>query len=94
MTKEDIIKSVWERLVNRNFNESKEIYEEIFSIIKNTLSKGEDIQIRGFGAFKVREKSTKIGRNPKTGEEAVIKERRVVTFRPSKEFKQKVTDGA
>lgn len=68
------------------------MYETSIDAIKANLSKGEDIHIREFGTFKVREKSKRMGRNPKTGEEALIRERRVVTFNPSKILKNKVMD--
>jgi integration host factor subunit alpha len=63
--------------------ESVEIVEQVFEILKETLEKGEKVKISGFGNFVVREKRPRKGRNPQTGEEAIIRGRRVLTFKPS-----------
>ena len=59
----------------------------IFETMKDTLSKGEKIKISGFGNFVVREKRSRMGRNPQTGESMEISARRVLTFRPSQVLK-------
>jgi len=64
--------------------------ENLFQTIKETLSKGESIKISGFGTFVVRNKGSRRGRNPKTGVEIEIQPRRVVTFKPSVQFKDQV----
>ncbi|MBN2374221.1 integration host factor subunit alpha [bacterium] len=86
MTKEDLIKNVWEELDITN-KEARQIVENVFDTMKNVLAKGEQIEIRGFGKFSVRDKNKRTGRNPRTGEEAEISARKVVTFKPSKIFK-------
>ncbi len=86
MTKEDLIKNVWNELDVTN-KEARQIVENVFDTMKNVLAKGEEIEIRGFGKFSLRNKNQRMGRNPRTGEEAEISARRVVTFRPSKIFK-------
>lgn len=86
MTKEDLIKNVWKELDVTN-KEARQIVENVFDTMRNVLAKGEEIEIRGFGKFSLRNKNKRIGRNPRTGEEAEISARRVVTFRPSKIFK-------
>ena len=92
MTKEEIIKAIWNELPNFTLNELREIYETIINLIKDRLSKGEKVELRGFGIFKIREKNERMGRNPKSGQEAVIKPRKVITFQPSKMLKNKVID--
>ena len=87
MTKEDIIKAVWNELPSLTVNEARKVYETSVDLIKDRLSKGEDVELRRFGTFKVREKNKRIGRNPKNGKEAEINERRVVTFKASKILK-------
>lgn len=89
MTKEDIIKKVWTELdiTNKRARESVEI---VFSTLKNVLAKGEQVELRGFGKFSIREKSPRVGRNPRTGAEAKITARKVVTFKPSKNFRSDV----
>jgi integration host factor subunit alpha len=51
--------------------------------IADSLDRNESVKLRAFGAFNVRSKRERVGRNPKTGVEAAIKPRRVVTFKPS-----------
>jgi len=60
-----------------------EIMEEFLEIIKETIEKGEDIMISGFGKFCVNEKQARKGRNPATDEEMTLPARRVVTFKCS-----------
>jgi len=86
MTKADIIESVYEK-VGFSKKDSAEIVEMVFDTIKETLEKGEKIKISGFGNFVVREKNSRIGRNPQTGEEIEISARRVLTFKPSQLLK-------
>jgi len=90
MTKEEIIKALWNELPNLTLNESREIYETTMNLIRDSLSKGGDIELRGFGSFKIREKNERMGRNPLTGVDAVIKPRRIVMFKPSKILKDQV----
>tara|TARA_B110000014_G_scaffold254512_1_gene235194 strand:- start:850 stop:1158 length:309 start_codon:yes stop_codon:yes gene_type:complete len=71
---------------------SEEAVETIFNAMKSTLSKGNPVVLRRFGSFDVREKNARIGRNPKTGEEAEISARKVVRFKPGKYFKLVLND--
>ena len=64
-----------------------EIVEMAFDTIKDTLERGEKIKLSGFGNFVVREKKSRVGRNPQTGQEIEISARRVLTFRPSQVLK-------
>ena len=90
MTKEEIIKAIWNELPNLTVNEARKIYETTMNLIRDTLSKGKDVELRGFGSFKIRKKNERMGRNPKSGKEAVIKPRKVVTFKPSKMLRDQV----
>lgn len=82
MTKADLIEGVSER-VGFSKKESAEIVELVFDILKENLEQGENVKISGFGNFIVRQKSSRKGRNPQTGEEIKISERNVVTFKTS-----------
>ncbi len=89
MTKKDIANSVYERCNSELKVTKKEIYEivsEIFKIMEETLKKGEKVQISGFGTFLVKTRKKKIGRNPRTGEEVPVPDRKVVVFKPSKKL--------
>ncbi len=67
--------------------EALETIESLIEIIKRTLESGEEVMISGFGKFAIREKRERRGRNPATGEDMVLKARRVVNFSPSKVLK-------
>ena len=71
-------------------NRSSEIVETLLEIIKKSLESGEDVLISNFGKFCVREKTARKGRNPTTGEDMILKSRRVVTFRWSGELRKKI----
>ncbi len=68
------------------------LVDVIFDEISESLINGEEVKFAGFGSFKILSKSERMGRNPKTGEEAVISARRVVSFRPSSEFRERVAN--
>ncbi len=91
MTKADLIENVYQR-IGFSKKESAEIVEMVFDIIKETLEKGDKIKISGFGNFVVREKKSRIGRNPQTGQEIEISSRRVLTFKPSQVLKNLLND--
>jgi len=87
MTKADLVNDLYERL-GYSKRECANIVDSLFDIIKEALSKGENVKISGFGNFVVREKKERKGRNPKTGEEILISGRRVLSFRLSQVFKE------
>jgi len=84
MTKIDIIQDVYEKLEPRiSKKDSARIIDSVFDIIKEKLAAGEKIKISGFGNFVVKEKNSRRGRNPQTGDEIAISARRVLTFKSS-----------
>lgn len=86
MTKAELADRVYEK-VGLSRKEAVEMIETLFATMKNILSEGESIKITGFGTFLVRKKASRRGRNPKTGVEIEITQRKVVTFKPSLQFK-------
>ena len=90
-TRNDIIEAISDN-VGISLSDSSLMIEEIFEFIINELEKGEDVKISSFGTFAVRHKKSRIGRNPKTKIEAIIKERNVILFKPSKFLKNKVNN--
>ncbi len=70
--------------------EASEIVDQFFEEIIIDLMEGNSVKLTSFGTFSVRHKKERIGRNPKTKEEAVIDPRRVVSFRASRELKRRV----
>ncbi|MDQ6977768.1 integration host factor subunit alpha [Ghiorsea bivora] len=89
MTKAEIATIICDR-VGLSKKESSHIVEIVLEEIKNTLEKGEDVKISGFGHFMVRAKNSRRGRNPKTGESIIIEPRKVVTFRASQLVKDQL----
>ena len=71
-------------------NQSVNTIETLLEIIKRTLESGEDVLVSGFGKFCVKEKQERRGRNPATGEDMLLEPRRVVTFRCSRQLRQKI----
>ena len=87
LTKKEIINSVFMQLgYSKKLSES--ILEDILSDIDKNLKKYKVVKISNFGTFHIRFKKSRVGRNPKTKEEKIIKERNVVLFKPSKDFKK------
>ena len=73
-----------------NKREAKELVEGFFEEIRQALEDNEQVKLSGFGNFDLRDKKTRPGRNPKTGEEIPISARRVVTFKPGQKLKARV----
>jgi integration host factor subunit alpha len=92
MTKADLIENVYLK-TGFSKKESAEIVETVFELIKTTLENGEKIKIAGFGNFVVKDKSTRRGRNPQTGDEIEISSRRILTFKPSQVLKSSINGG-
>lgn len=82
MTKADIVEEIYEK-VGFSKKESAELVEKVFDAIKDTLAAGEKVKISGFGNFVVRDKNSRKGRNPQTGQEILLEARKVLTFKPS-----------
>ncbi|HVI23921.1 MAG: integration host factor subunit alpha [Myxococcales bacterium] len=93
MTKADVVESVCKE-AGFSKKEAAEIVEMVFDTVKDTLERGEKIKLSGFGNFIVREKKSRVGRNPQTGQEIEISARRVLTFRPSQVLKNELNDAA
>ncbi len=84
--------SIVERISKKGLTKRKsaEMVDRILEIIKNTLENGEDVLITGFGKFCIKAKRERRGRNPVTGQDLLLDQRRVVTFRCSGVLKDKI----
>ena len=89
MVKADIVRSIEVQLGLPHEEASIQV-EQILFIIKSQLNGNDPVLISGFGQWKVREKNSRVGRNPKTKEEYVISARRVVTFYPSNVWREEI----
>lgn len=93
ITKADLCNVLFDE-VGLNKREAKEFVELFFEKIRQSLEQGVAVKLSGFGSFTLRDKTSRPGRNPKTGEEVAISARRVVTFRSSQKLKQNVVDNS
>jgi integration host factor subunit alpha len=93
LTRSDLAEAVY-REVGLSRNESAELVESVLRHVSDALVAGETVKISSFGAFSVRDKGRRIGRNPKTGEEVPIEPRRVLVFRPSHILKDRMNEAA
>ena len=86
LTKKDLVNLIYMQL---GFSKqiSEDLIEDFFQTIIDNLEKEKTLKLSKFGTFLIRQKRSRLGRNPKTKEEKMISERNVVLFKPSKEFK-------
>ena len=91
LTKRDLVEQI-QNEVGFPKNQSSEIVESMLELIKKTLESGEDVMISGFGKFCVKEKRERRGRNPATGEDLMLKPRKVVTFKSSGKLRGKINE--
>mgnify|MGYP000300741816 CR=1 FL=1 len=92
VTRADLAEAVHRDLgVSRQ--DSSDLVQAFLEEISDTLASGEAVKLSSFGAFNLRDKNGRIGRNPKTGEEVPIEPRRVLVFKPSQVLKDRV-DGS
>ena len=89
MTKADLIEEV-ARITDVTRRDSEVIVETIFDSIVHSLRAGDKIEIRGFGSFRTRQRNSRIGRNPKTGDRVDVPAKKIPFFKPSKELKDLV----
>lgn len=83
LTKAELIDAVYEK-VGFSKKEAADLVELVFESMKEELCKGGAIKISGFGKFRVRDKNSRMGRNPQTGQAMMISARKVLTFSPSR----------
>ncbi|MBL6989351.1 MAG: integration host factor subunit alpha [Bacteriovoracaceae bacterium] len=90
LTKADIAERIYKEAGFAK-KEAADMVDMVFKLMKETLAKGEKVKITGFGNFSIRDKATRVGRNPQTGDAMEIQARRVLTFKPSNVLKEDVT---
>jgi len=89
LTRADLAELIYSE-VGISKTEASEIVDQFFEEIITDLTEGNSVKLTSFGTFSVRNKKERIGRNPKTKEEAIIDARRVISFRASKELKKRI----
>jgi integration host factor subunit alpha len=89
LTKEKIIESIYNQ-VGLSKNQSRRVVESLLELIKQTLTKRENVLVSGFGKLVVKDKTARRGRNPQTKEDLQLRARRVVVFRISGVLRRKL----
>jgi len=87
LTKKDLVNLIYMQ-IGFSKHVSENLIDDFFQIIIDNLIKEKILKLSKFGTFSIRQKKSRIGRNPKTKENKVISERKVVLFKPSREFKE------
>jgi integration host factor subunit beta len=94
MTKSDLIAAVAEKIPGRRKKDAEVIINTIFDSMTESLQDGDRIEIRGFGSFHLRERKSRVGRNPKTSTQVSVPAKKVPFFKAGKELKKLVdSDG-
>ena len=91
VTKDDIVARIHE--VGFTKKQSVDLVETMIEIIKSNLEKGEDVLVSGFGKFCVKAKKERRGRNPATGDDLLLRGRRVITFKCSGKLRNRINGG-
>ena len=90
MTKSELIEKLAESLTHVPAKDVESAIKEILELMAQSLSKGERIEIRGFGSFSLHYRAPRTGRNPKTGEAVELSGKYVPHFKPGKELRERV----
>lgn len=89
LTKVELADSLIEKY-NLNKRDAKDLVDSFFEEIRVALENGQDVKLSGFGNFELRDKASRPGRNPKTGECVPVSARRVVVFKPGQKLRSRV----
>ncbi|HUP23526.1 MAG TPA: integration host factor subunit beta [Thermoanaerobaculia bacterium] len=87
MTKAELVEEV-ARSTQLTKRHAEVIVNTVFESIVDSLKDGEKIELRGFGSFRIRERNSRVGRNPKTGDRVNVPSKRVPYFKPGKQLKE------
>jgi len=90
MTKKELIDEVWNRIDEYGRNDIACAVEIVFDAVKDSLMRGERVELRGFGVFTVKDRQPRRGRNPKTGADVPVPAKRIPFFKVGKDLKAMV----
>ena len=93
MTKADLVEEVV-RVAGLSKKQAEIVVNTVFSSIIEALESDDKIELRGFGSFRVRRRRSRQGRNPKTGDQVAVPEKRIPYFKPGKELKDLINGDA
>ena len=92
LTKAELVQQIYKIHPSLSKTQATESIEAFLRISKNTLINGSDLLLSGFGKFNVKDKNSRRGRNPQTGDELTLDARRVITFKPSGILRDKINN--
>ena len=90
MTKSDLIKRLADANPHLTQRDIEKIVSTVFDEVTEALSRGDRVELRGFGAFSVREREARVGRNPRTGAEVSVPDKVVPYFKTGKELRERL----
>ena len=90
MTKSELIEKLGDKLSHLSARDVEQSIKEILELMAQSLSKGDRIEIRGFGSFSLHYRAPRVGRNPKTGDSVELSGKYVPHFKPGKELRERV----
>ncbi|MEQ8246599.1 MAG: integration host factor subunit beta [Alphaproteobacteria bacterium] len=93
MVKSELIMRLAEMNPHLYQRDIERIVSTIFDEISNALARGDRVELRGFGAFSVKQRAARVARNPRTGEAVRVTEKHVPFFKTGKELRQSLNDG-
>lgn len=93
MIKSELVQRIAERNPHLYQRDVENVVNAILDEITETLARGERVELRGFGAFSVKRRNARIGRNPRTGEHVDVEEKSVPFFKTGKELRERLNDG-
>jgi integration host factor subunit beta len=93
MTKSELIQKLAERNPHLYMRDVERIVETVFEEITKALARGDRVELRGFGAFSVKERGSRTGRNPRTGESVKVDAKRLPFFKTGKALREQLNDG-
>lgn len=92
MTKSELIQRLAERNPHLYQRDVERIVSTVFDEIAAALSRGDRVELRGFGAFSVKRRGARIGRNPRTGESVHVGEKHIPFFKTGKELRERLNE--
>jgi len=94
MTKSELIQSIAQRNPHLYHRDVERIVTTIFDEIGDALARGDRVELRGFGAFSVKKRDSRIGRNPRTGETVHVAEKHIPFFKTGKQLRERLNNGS
>lgn len=93
MTKSELIQKLADRNPHLLLRDLEKIVDTFFDEITNALVRGDRVELRGFGAFSIKHRDARVGRNPRTGEAVQVEAKRLPFFKTGKALRERLNDG-